>query len=207
MFEWHHVLEFWFGPLDADGLPDQFHRQRWFQSSRSFDREVRRRFLSLMLVASEGGLESWRKAPGGRLAEIILLDQIPRHIYRGTALAYDYDRLARICCREGLDLAADVELPLIGRAFFYMPLQHSEKRADQEAGVALYEQLVALAPQGRVRDVLASFHKAALEHRDIISRFGRFPHRNKVLKRPSTPEEVAFLEGDNPDFGQGADQR
>jgi uncharacterized protein (DUF924 family) len=202
MFEWHHILEFWFGPLDTDGLPDRLHRQRWFQSDRAFDKEVRRRFLSLMLVASEGGLESWRKAPGGRLAEILLLDQIPRHVYRGTPLAYDYDRVARARCREGLDHAADVELPLIGRAFFYMPLQHSEKLADQDRAVALYEQLTALAPKGRPQDLLASFHRSAEEHREVIARFGRFPHRNKSQKRTSTKEELEYLNAGAPGFGQ-----
>lgn len=202
MFEWHHILDFWFGPLDADGLPDKRHRQRWFEPNRAFDREIRRRFLSLMLVASEGGLDSWRKAPGGRLAEILLLDQVTRHVHRGTGLAFDNDVAARRLCREGLDLGADVELPLIGRAFFYMPLQHSEKLADQEEAVALYEQLVALAPTARARDVLAQFHGSAVEHRDIIARFGRFPHRNKLLKRPSTAAEEQLPADGAKDFGQ-----
>lgn len=202
MFEWHHVLDFWFGPLDADGLPDKFHRQRWFQPSRSFDREVRRRFLSLMLVASEDGVDSWRKAPGGRLAEILLLDQMPRHIYRGSALAYDHDRAARRLCREGLALGADLELPLIGRAFFYMPLQHAENLRDQDEAVALYQQLVALASSPRARDVFAGFHKSAGQHRDLIARFGRFPHRNQSLKRPSTAAEIELLSAGRHDFGQ-----
>lgn len=202
MFEWHHILDFWFGPLDADGLPDKLHRERWFQPSRAFDKEVRRRFLSLTLVASEDGLESWRRAPGGRLAEILLLDQVPRNIHRGTAMAYDQDRAARQLCKEGLDRAADLELPLIGRAFFYMPLQHSESVDDHERGVGLYEQLVALAPKGRARDVLSKFQRSAEEHGSIVARFGRFPHRNKALKRQSTPEELEFLGAGAPAFGQ-----
>lgn len=203
MFEWHHILDFWFGALDTDHLPDKHHRERWFRPDRRFDREVRRRFLSLMLVASEEGLESWRRAPGGRLSEILLLDQIPRHIYRGTAMAYDQDRLARRCCREGLELGADLELPLIGRAFFFMPLQHSEKLADQDRALGLYEQLVARAQSDRLRSVLAAFLRSAKEHHALIAEFGRFPHRNKILKRRSTEEERVFLEAGCHDFGQG----
>ncbi|QCF25884.1 DUF924 family protein [Hydrocarboniclastica marina] len=202
MIEWQHILEFWFGPMDGNGLPDRAHRERWFRVDRAFDREIRRRFLTMMLVASEGGLEPWRKYPGGRLAEIILLDQVPRNIYRGTALVYSHDALARNCCREGLEKAADVELPLIGRAFFYMPLQHSEKRADQNQAAGLYEQLVALAPAGPARDTLDAFYRSAQNHRRIIERFGRFPHRNRILKRTSTAEEVEFLAAGADDFGQ-----
>lgn len=204
MFEWHHILDFWFGPLDEDGLPDKAHRQRWFESSRTFDREVRRRFLSLMLVASEDGLESWRKAPGGRLAEILLLDQVPRHVHRGTAMAYDHDRAARKRCREGLERGTDTELPLIGRAFFYMPLQHSEKLTDQDDAVGLYQQLSASASSARARDVFAEFYRSARQHRDIIAQFGRFPHRNKLLKRKHTPAEIEFLDAGHDSFGQGS---
>lgn len=201
MFAWQEILRFWFGELDAEGVPEEFHRERWFRQNRAFDWEIRRRFLSMVLVASEDGLESWREEPGGALAEILLLDQFTRNIHRGRAMAFDNDRAARQRCLDGLACGQDVSLPLIQRAFFIMPLQHSEKLQDQDKGVGLYEQLVASA-RGRLKDVLRSFYASSQEHRDIIVRFGRFPHRNKVLGRHSTPEEIAYLEGEANRFGQ-----
>lgn len=200
MFDWNEVLDFWFGELDESGLPDPVYRRRWFAVDRRFDQEIRRRFLSLVLFASEDGLDHWRTEPGGALAEILLLDQFPRNIYRGGALAFEQDALARRRCREAMHRGQDVVLPLVQRAFVYMPLQHSERREDQDLSVECYEQLVASAA-GELKAVLAGFLKSAREHRDIIHRFGRFPHRNRALGRASTPEE-AFL-ADAPGFGQG----
>ncbi|MGP4842553.1 DUF924 family protein [Marinobacter sp. 1Y8] len=197
----HDVLAFWFGELDADNLPDNYHRARWFKSSRSFDWEIRRRFSSLTLVASEDGLDGWRERPDGALAELILLDQFTRNINRGLGLAFDNDRLARRLCREGLDKGFDVMLKPIERAFFYMPLQHSEKLEDHQKGVGFYEQLVA-STDGREREVITSFFRSAKEHRDLIARFGRFPHRNKVLRRPNTEEEAQYLESGARRYGQ-----
>jgi uncharacterized protein (DUF924 family) len=201
MFGWQEVLDFWFGKLDAAGLPEPLPRKRWFRSTRAFDWEIRRRFLTLSLVASEGGLESWRHKPGGALAEIILLDQFTRNIHRGRAMAYDNDAQAQRLCRTGLDRGQDVALADVMRAFFYMPLQHSEKIEDQERGVALYEQLAA-SSEGQLRALLATFFDSAVQHRDLIVRFGRFPHRNRVLGRHSTPQEQAFLEDGAARFGQ-----
>ncbi|MEQ5833520.1 DUF924 family protein [Marinobacter sp. NFXS9] len=201
MLSAQEVIYFWFGELDRDGLPDAYHRERWFKSSRSFDWEIRRRFLSLVLVASEEGLSEWRSDATGALAEILLLDQFSRNIHRGRAMAFDNDALARRCCLEGLDKGVDVQLPLIQRGFFLMPLQHSERLADQEKGVALYEQLMATA-DGRLRDVLSSFYQSATQHRDLIAKFGRFPHRNELLGRHSTDAEKAYLADGGQRFGQ-----
>lgn len=201
MFAWQEILHFWFGDLDEDGLPDKFHRNRWFQSNRAFDWEIRRRFLSMVLVASEDGLESWREEAGSALTEILLLDQFTRNIHRGRAMAFDNDRAARQRCLNGLERGLDVRLPLIKRAFFVMPLQHSERLKDQEQGVGLYEQLVASA-EGRLKDVLRSFHSSSIAHRDIVARFGRFPHRNKVLGRRSTPDEEVYLKERGDHLGQ-----
>ncbi|MGQ7275163.1 DUF924 family protein [Marinobacter sp. V034] len=201
MLGWHDVLAFWFGELDSDNLPDNFHRARWFKSSRSFDWEIRRRFLSLALVASEDGLDGWRDRPESALAELILLDQFTRNINRGLALAFDNDRLARRLCKEGLEKGLDVMLKPIERAFFYMPLQHSERFEDQQKGVGFYEQLVA-STQGRERELILSFFRSAKEHRDVIEQFGRFPHRNKVLGRQNTEDETRYLEGGAKRYGQ-----
>lgn len=201
MFAWHELLDFWFGELDENGLPDREHRERWFRSSRAFDQEIRRRFISMVLFASENGLEQWRREPGGRLAEILLLDQFTRHIHRGGAMAYSNDRQAIALCLEGLDKGADVPLVPIQRAFFYMPLQHSENRAHQDRSVELYEQL-ASSHDGPLGAFLGSFLESARNHRSVIQRFGRFPHRNAALKRASTPEEQAYLGAGASTFGQ-----
>ncbi|KAA1173891.1 DUF924 domain-containing protein [Marinobacter salinexigens] len=192
MFDWKEILDFWFGEIDSDGLPDGFHRNRWFRSDRKFDQEIRRRFLSMVLFASEDGLEHWRTEPGGCLAEIILLDQFSRNIYRGGALAFEQDRQARKLCRRAMEKGMDVSLPPVQRAFLYMPLQHSERKEDQELSVECYEQLSA-STTGILGEFLGSFVQSARDHRDIILRFGRFPHRNKVLKRVSSAEEQDYL--------------
>lgn len=192
MFDWKEILDFWFGKLDEHGLPDAFHRNRWFRASRAFDQEIRHRFMSMVLFASEDGLSGWRSEPGGALAEILLLDQFTRQIHRGGALAFENDRLAVRLCKEALRRGHDMALPPVQRGFLYMPLQHSEKREDQSLSVDCYEQLAA-ATGGIAGDFMNSFLKSARDHQEIIERFGRFPHRNAALKRRSGPEEEAYL--------------
>jgi uncharacterized protein (DUF924 family) len=192
MFDWKEILDFWFGELDELGLPDSFHRNRWFRASRAFDQEIRRRFLSMVLFASDDGLQLWRTEPGGALAEIILLDQFTRQIYRGGALAFQNDGLAISLCKKALRRGHDMALPPVQRGFMYMPLQHSENKENQALSVECYEQLAA-ATDGIVGDFMASFLQSATDHREIIERFGRFPHRNAALKRRSGPEEEAYL--------------
>ncbi len=201
MFAWNELLDYWFGLLDEHGLPDQEHRNRWFRSSKAFDREIRRRFMSMVLFAAENGLDHWRKEPGGRLAEIILLDQFTRHIHRGGELAFSNDRQAVELALEGINAGADRQLLPIHRAFFYMPLQHSEKLAHQQRAVELYEQLAA-GQDGPLGSFLESFLKAARDHHAVIERFGRFPHRNRALKRRSTAEEEEYLSGGASSWGQ-----
>ncbi len=200
MFDWKEVLDFWFGALDDQGLPDQEHRSKWFRSDRKFDQEIRRRFLSMVLFASEQGLDHWRSEPGGALAEILLLDQFSRNIFRGGALAFDQDVQARKLCRQAMNKGQDMALPPLHRAFLYMPLQHSERLQDQKESVECYEQLAASAG-GLLGDFLRSFAQSARNHRDIIARFSRFPHRNKALGRKSTEEEAEYLAGGRR-FGQ-----
>lgn len=192
MFDWKDILEFWFGELDSDGLPERDHRQRWFQADRAFDQEIRRRFLSMVLFASEGGLEHWRSDSGGALAEIILLDQFSRNIYRGSSLAFEQDSLARRLCRQAMNRGQDMSLQPVMRAFMYMPLQHSERLEDQELSVECFEQLAATG-SGPLGGLLESFARSAREHRDIVRKFGRFPHRNKVLGRKPKAEEDEYL--------------
>ncbi|MBD3641157.1 MAG: DUF924 domain-containing protein [Marinobacter sp.] len=200
MFDWNEILDFWFGELDEQGLPNRFHRNRWFRSDRKFDQELRRRFLSMVLFASEQGLDHWRAQPGGALAEIILLDQFSRNIYRGGALAFEQDVLARKLCRQAMHRGQDMALVPVHRAFLYMPLQHSERLEDQDLSVECYGQLAATT-SGILGDFMESFLESAEEHRAIIRKFRRFPHRNRALGRTSTPEEQDYLEGGK-SFGQ-----
>lgn len=193
MFDWKDILDFWFGELDDDGVPDADHRNRWFRANRRFDQEIRHRFMSMVLFASEGGLNHWRKYPGGALAEILLLDQFTRNIFRGSALAFEHDRLARDLTRQAMDRGQDMMLPAVQRAFVYMPLEHSERRVDQDLSLECYEQLAA-STEGLLGDFMQSFVQAARDHRDIICEFGRFPHRNRPLKRASTADERRYLE-------------
>ncbi len=139
MFDWKEILDFWFGELDEHGLPDSDHRNKWFRSDRRFDQEIRRRFLSMVLFASEQGLDHWRSEAGGILAEIILLDQFSRNIFRGGAMAFDQDRQARKLCRQAMQKGQDMMLAPVHRAFLYMPLQHSELKEDQDMSVECYE--------------------------------------------------------------------
>ena len=192
MFDWKDILDFWFGELDENGLPDLAHRSRWFASNRKFDQEIRRRFLSLVLFASEQGLDHWQKEAGGVLAEILLLDQFSRNIFRGGALAFEQDILARKLCKQGMNKGFDVSLPVIQRGFFYMPLQHSERQEDQSLAIECYEQLTA-STSGFLKEFMGSFLQSALEHQAIITRFRRFPHRNKALGRTNTKEENDYL--------------
>ena len=200
MFDWKEILDFWFGDLDENGLPDSLHRNHWFRSSKKFDQEIRRRFFSMVLFASEQGLDHWRKASGGRLAEIILLDQFSRNIYRGGALAFEQDKLANKLCKEAMYKGHDMALPPVQRAFIYMPLEHVERLEDQVLSVECYEQLVA-STSGMLQGFMKSFLKSALNHKEIIERFGRFPHRNQALGRSSTDAEKEYL-GSARRFGQ-----
>lgn len=192
MFDWKDILDFWFGELDENGLPDPAHRNRWFVNNRKFDQEIRRRFLSLVLFASEQGLDHWQKEAGGVLAEILLLDQFSRNIFRGGALAFEQDTLARKLCKQGMSKGFDVSLPAIQRGFFYMPLQHSERPEDQSLAIECYEQLTA-STSGLLKEFMGSFLKSALDHQAIITHFRRFPHRNKALGRTNTKEESDYL--------------
>lgn len=200
MFDWKEILDFWFGELDEHGLPDSFHRNRWFRATRAFDQEIRRRFISMVLFASEDGLRHWRSEPGGALAEILLLDQFTRQIYRGSALAFQNDPLAIRLCKQALKRGHDMALPPVQRAFMYMPLQHSEKLEDQDLSVECYEQLRA-STEGIAGEFMDSFLQSAKDHHQIIEKFGRFPHRNAALKRRSGLQEKEYLQSGKR-FGQ-----
>ncbi|MDA1062930.1 MAG: DUF924 domain-containing protein, partial [Proteobacteria bacterium] len=144
----------------------------------------------------------WAHEPRGRLALILLLDQFRRNIYRNTAEAFSRDKQALKLCVEGAMEKKDQGLAPIQRAFFYMPLQHSESAKVQAKSVGLFSKL-AESVSRTYRETFETIAQFAELHRDIVERFGRFPHRNILLNRPNTPEEDEYLSGDSPDFGQG----
>lgn len=187
------LLAFWFGTLAADGAPAPEHAARWFQPPAVFDTELERRFGAFLEDALAGSLDDWAEHPRGRLALVLLLDQLPRNVYRGSARAFDGDVHARALCLAALGTEAERALGPIEKSFLYMPLMHAEDAELQERGVALYTALAAAAPPG-VADLLANNRDYAIAHRDVIARFGRFPGRNDALGRPTTSEERAHLD-------------
>jgi uncharacterized protein (DUF924 family) len=188
---WQDVHQFWFGAL-TDGFADAQHRTRWFRFDPEFDAEVRTRFGSTIDTALEGGLESWRDEPQGRLAFVVLLDQLTRNAHRGTPRAFAGDGLALAAAREGVARRVDSSLGIDERSFLYLPFEHSEAALDQHTSVGLFTKLRDDSPRGRRRATGRTL-RFAVQHRDIVLRFGRFPHRNAVLGRESTTEEMAFL--------------
>lgn len=200
------LLDFWFGPrpFTAAGLRERM--RFWFSGDapelvEMRDRDLEMRFGSLAARALAGELTSWADSPRRRLALILLLDQLPRNIHRGTAAAFAGDAAAAALAQEGLEQAADAALDPVERIFFYMPLQHAESPEQQELSVAAYRRLRAEAPPG-LDDVFESTLDYAVLHRDIVLRFGRFPHRNVALGRQSTAEEQLWLQREGLRFGQ-----
>jgi uncharacterized protein (DUF924 family) len=187
------LLDFWFG---AEGDPERLHhRQIWFRSTPEFDAAVRVRFAADHEAAVAGRLAGWEARPESALALAMLLDQVPRNIFRSTSRAFASDPLALAAANRALARGFDQAVPAAWRVFFYLPFEHSENVADQRHGLDL---LLALPPvTGRPGDG----HMTRL-HLEIIERFGRFPHRNAILGRASTPEERAFLVECEHRFGQ-----
>jgi len=174
------ILDFWFLPLDDPGHGKK--RDIWWEGTPQFDDEARARFCSLLDPAIAGRLDAWRQSPDGALALILLCDQIPRNIHRRTARAFAGDAKARQTARFALARGYPGVYPKDMRTFFYMPFQHSEDLADQEFCCALF------AAFGD-----PEIDQYAAEHRDIVARFGRFPHRNEALGRACTPQELDYL--------------
>jgi uncharacterized protein (DUF924 family) len=167
------VLTFWFEELKSAD---------WFSSKPDIDQRVKERFETTLLAAAKGELFRLRETPLGRLAEIIVLDQFSRNIYRNSPKAFENDRLALVLSQELVALKLDQEIPVTRLAFAYMPYMHSESSMIHEEALKLFN-----------RPGLEDNYKFELLHKDIIDRFGRYPHRNTVLGRESTPAEIEFM--------------
>jgi uncharacterized protein (DUF924 family) len=175
------VLFFWFG----EGAEHGKRHRRWFEKNAAFDDAIRERFLPLYERLA-GAPQAWLGAADECLARIVVLDQFPRNMFRGTPRAFEADGLAREATRHALAAGYDLRMKPVERMFCYLPLEHSEALEDQLLACSLTEPLAAFAET-------ADAYEYALKHRDVIRRFGRFPHRNAILGRASTPEEAEFL--------------
>jgi uncharacterized protein (DUF924 family) len=194
------VLQFWLQDALVLGWPSKPLTRLWWGGGTTQDNTVDVRFGPLVREAVKGGLAQWESNALDRLALVLLLDQLTRNVFRGQSHAFAGDARAQALVTNALTLAWDEKLPLAGRAFFYLPLTHSEDMVLQDQGVQHFELLLRDAPPGRARE-LQSFLKSARQHRDIIAAFGRFPHRNAALGRNSSAREQDFLQH-GPRFGQ-----
>ena len=178
------ILDFWLLPLSDPGYGKA--RDFWWEGTPELDAEITAKFGALLEKAAAGALDSWANSADGALALILLCDQFSRNIHRKTAKAFATDAKARAIARVALARCFPAAFPPDARLFFYMPFGHSETLADQELGFALLSTVCG-------EDGL----KSTIEHREVVARFGRFPHRNEVLGRTSTPEELDYLKNAN----------
>ena len=200
LHRWSDLIDAWFGETLDNPTAIQGRMGWWFGPDPERNTELAEQFFSLLEECSEGLNYSWLEHPEGRLAMVITLDQLPRNLYRGQAKAFSHDPYTAALCLAAAATGEDLKLEPVQRAFLYMPLQHFEDLAAQEAGVALYRKLADDTPgQPFFKE---GFLPYAEQHRDIIRQFGRFPHRNQTLGRNSTPEEEAYLAAGAPSFGQ-----
>ncbi len=171
---YREIIKFWFEDIEP---------KQWWVKSDDFDRLIRDRFSGVHAQAIRGELFAWRATSQGRLAEILVLDQFSRNMYRDTPLAFASDPLALVLAQEAIAAGADQELSPVERSFLYMPFMHSESRLIHDRAVELYQ-------QNGIQDNL----DFELKHQEIILKYGRYPHRNAILGRQSTEQEIAFLQ-------------
>ena len=195
------ILSFWFMEHELSAPQIDGRMDTWFGEDPVFDEEIAKAFAEDVDRASEGNLDHWAHKSKGRLALILLLDQFRRNIFRGTAEAFEKDKVALKFCVEGAMEKKDKGLAPIQKAFYYMPLQHAESRKVQAKSREIYQRL-AEAVSPTYRETFETIAQFADLHADIVERFGRFPHRNKLLERENSPEEDEYLAGDSPGFGQ-----
>ena len=186
------ILDFWLGELDEHGLAGDAQQKLWWTASEEVDKEIEERFSGDRDKAVSGELESWLGEARSRLAFILLIDQFSRNIFRGSARAFEADSIALGAAREAIDLKMDRPLRSSERSFVYVPLMHSESLTDQHLCVRMFDVLVE-EWEGKAKESAKSSRDFALQHLEIVDRFGRFPHRNEILGRSSTKEELAFL--------------
>lgn len=190
------ILDFWFGeetdkPRSAQEIAKQ-QQPLWWSKNESIDRDIHQRFEPTLKALLTGHYHSWFDSPEGRLAAIIVLDQFSRNMYRDSAHAFNQDSLALYWALQGIRQGDDKKLTPLQRVFFYLPLEHCEQLNMQNLAIEKFEQLAADAPES-FSQLAAGFVDYAHQHQQVIARFSRFPHRNKIMSRASTPEELEYL--------------
>ena len=196
------VINFWFGRIN-DQLSPVEKSKLWYHATSEDDENIRRQFEHLYEQAFHGLLTNWLESAKGTMALIILLDQMPRNMYRGSDRAFLSDHLALDYCMKGLSKGYDKQLQLVERAFFYHPLEHAENLKMQQVCVIEFQRLQQVYQGDAQQEFIRGSLNYAKQHREIIEKFGRFPYRNKLLGRESTEEEIVFLkQGLN--FGQAS---
>ncbi|HWU97240.1 MAG TPA: DUF924 family protein [Oxalicibacterium sp.] len=186
------IRTFWFGDDADDAAVAAQQSKLWWAKNDAADIEIRTRFQTSTLAAAKGALDTWAATPSGTLALILLTDQFPRNMYRGRPESFSFDPIALHWTLHALEHGFDASLRPIERIFIYLPLEHAESLMLQQRAVQLYEKLLSNVPTEQ-QSVFSGFVNFAVRHRDVIARFGRFPHRNAILGRASTQEEIAFL--------------
>lgn len=190
------ILSFWFGPPGSSPLTNS---NKWYTKDDAFDREIKDRFEEVLELAARGALDGWKTTTRGRLALVILLDQLSRNMFRGTPRAFAQDARACETTLEAIATGDEQSLDVVERSFLYMPLMHAEDVDLQHKCVAAFERLLKAAPEA-IRKFVDNSLQYANRHAEIVERFGRFPHRNEILGRASTPEEIEFLKQPNSSF-------
>ncbi|MEH6557885.1 MAG: DUF924 family protein [Oceanicoccus sp.] len=196
----NEILDFWFTDIGT-GFNVTAQKGIWWSGDKAVDREIDQRFGSMVAAAKNGLLYLWEADHRGCLALVLLLDQFNRNIYRGRADAFSGDKMALDIAKMALAKQFDLLMTPVQRSFFYMPFEHSELLSNQNRAINLFKQLLADVPEEGEKTIQSSLNFAE-KHRDIIMRFGRFPHRNAVLSRETTVEERAYLEEGGARFGQ-----
>jgi uncharacterized protein (DUF924 family) len=186
------ILSWWFGDMDGPHDMDMSKLPMWFMGGPDFDREVRERWGEPVERAMRGELDEWAETPRGRLALVLLLDQLTRNVFRGSARSFEADPKALALVLEGIERGHDTELRTVERQFLYMPLMHAEDRDVAERSVAIARALRDALPED-VRPRFQGYVDHAEKHAAIVRQFGRYPHRNEVLGRESSEEELAFM--------------
>ena len=191
--EIEQVIDFWFGSDLNDHDLAKRQSPIWWQKNPQTDALIRQKFAGGLQGLIDGDYDHWLESPLGRLAAIILADQFSRNMYRDTAQAFSQDELALSWCMDGMKLKHDIELPLVCRVFFYMPLEHAESIEMQDLSVKKFTELSEQTGAGN-NDTFTGFVDFAERHRAVIQQFGRYPHRNSILNRKSTAAEQIYLD-------------
>lgn len=193
MKPWQPLLDWWFGSADSASEVAAQRSALWFGYRAEQDAEVRERFGELCAQAMAGELQAWSEQADGWLALLLLLDQLPRMIHRGTPQAFAGDARAQEVVRQGLAQGLERELPAIRQVFVYLVLEHAEDLTSQDRAVERFTALLQACAEDE-RQLFAGYLDYAERHRQVVQRFARFPHRNAILGRSSTPQEQAFLQ-------------